>query len=129
MSGRLAGFLDAWAALGRDRDAVAVAESDSSRGGGHSATLDLLGRHPHLTAVLALDDLMAVGAARAAERPRAARPRGRLGRGLRRPVDGRGPAPALTTVRLPLEQMGARAMDLVLTAAGDAPAGCTSVPS
>ncbi|WP_217897276.1 LacI family DNA-binding transcriptional regulator [Geodermatophilus saharensis] len=119
---RLGGFLDAWASLGRDRDAVAVAEGDFSRAGGHAATLTLFERHPHLTAVFALNDLMAVGALSALQSD--------LGRRVPEDVSVVGfddlwlaadLQPALTTVRLPLEQMGARAMELVLTEAGDAP--------
>jgi LacI family transcriptional regulator len=113
---RLAGFLDAWAALGRDRDAVAVAEGDFSRAGGYAATLSLFERAPHLTAVFALNDLMAAGALAAVQ--------GHLGRRVPEDVSVVGfddlwfacdLGPALTTVRLPLEEMGARAMELVLS--------------
>ncbi|MGY1829765.1 LacI family DNA-binding transcriptional regulator [Geodermatophilus sp. SYSU D01180] len=120
VSDRLTGFLDAWAGLGRDRGAVALAEGDFSRGGGHSAALALFEQNPHLTAVFALNDLMAVGALSALQND--------LGRRVPQDVSVVGfddlwlaadLQPALTTVRLPLEQMGVRAMELVLTGPGD----------
>jgi len=117
---RLTGFLDAWESLGGDRDAVALAEGDFSRGGGHSATLSLFERAPRVTAVFALNDLMAVGALSALQND--------LGRRVPDDVSVVGfddlwmaadLQPALTTVRLPLEEMGARAMELVLVSSGE----------
>jgi LacI family transcriptional regulator len=122
VSERLAGFLDAWASVGRDRGAVALEDGDFSRAGGHAAMLALFERNPHVTAVFALNDLMAVGALSALQND--------LGRRVPEDVSVVGfddlwlsadLQPALTTVRLPLEEMGARAMELVLRPAGDTP--------
>jgi LacI family transcriptional regulator, galactose operon repressor len=119
---RLGGFLDAWAQLGGDRGAPVVVEGDFSRAGGHAATLSLFARAPHLTAVFALNDLMAVGALGALQDD--------LGRRVPDDVSVVGfddlwftgdLQPALSTVRLPLEDMGARAMELVLSAASPDP--------
>jgi LacI family transcriptional regulator, galactose operon repressor len=118
---RLSGFVEAWARLGEPVPEAVVA-ADFSRAGGHAAALELLDRHPAVTAVYALNDLMAVGVLAAAQHD--------LGR--RVPEDlsvvgfddlwfARDLNPALTTVRLPLEEMGARAMELVLSSAGRGP--------
>lgn len=90
---------------------AAVAEADFTREGGRAAAMSLL-RDKTLTAVFALNDLMAVGTLAAL-------------RDLKRPevsvvgfddlpvaVDV---TPGLTTIRLDLTDMGARAMELVLT--------------
>jgi LacI family transcriptional regulator, galactose operon repressor len=112
---RLTGFLDGWAELGGS-GGTALAESDFSRSGGYSATVELLEDHPGVTAVFALNDLMAAGALAAVQ--------GHLGRRVPEDVSVVGfddlwfacdLGPALTTVRLPLEEMGARAMELVLS--------------
>src|SRR4051795_9015199 len=120
VSERLAGFLDAWASVGRDRGAVALEDGDFSRAGGHAAMLALFERNPHVTAVFALNDLMAVGALSALQND--------LGRRVPEDVSVVGLddlwmaadlQPALTTGRLPLEEMGARAMELVLVSSGE----------
>lgn len=90
---------------------VAVAPADFTREGGRLATVDLLREHPDLTAIFALNDLMAVGALAAS------RENGRTDLSvvgfddLPVAVDV---TPALTTVRLDLTGIGASAMDLVL---------------
>ena len=91
---------------------AAVVESDFTREGGRSATLALLRGHADLTAIFAHNDLMAVGALAALRE---------LGRptvsvagfdDLPVAVDV---TPALTTVRLDLDGIGASAMELVLS--------------
>jgi LacI family transcriptional regulator len=113
---RLTGFSDAWSALGGRLDDGAVVEADFARQGGFSAGLELFERRPTTTAVFALNDLMAAGALAALQ--------SHLGRRVPEDVSVVGfddlwfaadLGPALTTVRLPLEQMGARAMELVLS--------------
>ncbi|WP_162907453.1 LacI family DNA-binding transcriptional regulator [Allorhizocola rhizosphaerae] len=90
---------------------VAVAESDFTREGGHSAAVTLLRKH-RPTAIFAHNDLMAVGALAAL------RELGRTGVSvvgfddLPVAVDV---TPALTTVRLDLDAIGASAMELVLS--------------
>jgi LacI family transcriptional regulator len=113
---RLGGFAEAWRALGGALPDDAVAEGDFARAGGFSAALELFERRPDTTAVFALNDLMAVGALAALQ--------GHLGRRVPQDVSVVGfddlwfaadLGPPLTTVRLPLEEMGARAMELVLS--------------
>jgi LacI family transcriptional regulator len=117
---RLSGFSKAWAALGHDVDALPVVDGGFSRAGGYSAMLELARRRPELTAVFALNDLMAVGAMAALNDEFECRVPADvsvvgfddlwIAKNLRTP---------LTTVRLPLEAMGASAMQLVLDESGD----------
>jgi LacI family transcriptional regulator len=112
---RLRGFREHLRRLGRSLPPERVVKSDFSRDGGRAATRELLDRCPDLTAVFALNDMMAVGALTA------------LRDDLRRKV----PAdvslvgyddialtldvrPALTTVHLPLEEIGAHGMRFLL---------------
>ncbi|KKJ94461.1 LacI family DNA-binding transcriptional regulator [Micromonospora sp. HK10] len=94
-----------------------VRYADFTRDGGARAMAELLDAVPGLTAVVALNDSMAVGALGVLR-----------GRGLRVPADvsvvgfddmpvAADVSPALTTVRLPLAELGARAMTLALEAA------------
>jgi len=92
-----------------------IEPGDFSRDGGHAAATRLLQRHPDLTAIFALDDLMAFGALAA-------------GRDLGRRVpedlsvvgfdDVPGAAdvgPPLTTVRLDLASLGSQVLQLAVT--------------
>jgi len=112
---RLTGFVDAWSALGGRVDDAAVVEADFARQGGFSAALELFERRPGTTALFAFNDLMAAGVLAALQ--------SHLGRRVPEDVSVVGfddlwfaadLGPSLTTVRLPLEEMGAKAMELVL---------------
>lgn len=116
------------------RDALAASDVDSgdqdeltvhgpyTRQSGYEATLELLRRSPDLTAIVAANDTVALGASAALRE-----------RGLRIPQDisvagfddlpfSVDAVPALTTVRLPLHEAGARAGRLA-TGAEEAPPG------
>jgi LacI family transcriptional regulator len=91
------------------------------RDGGASATEVLLDADPRLTAIVALNDSMAIGALAVLR-----------ARGLSVPADvsvvgfddmpiARDVTPALTTVRLPLVEIGARAIGLTLDAQHPSP--------
>jgi LacI family transcriptional regulator len=112
---RLHGFRERLRAAGQVLPPERVVRSDFTRDGGHAATLELMARYPDLTAVFALNDAMAIGALAA------------LRDDLRRAVpddvsvvgfDDIAPAqdvrPALSTVHLPLEEMGAQGMRFLL---------------
>jgi LacI family transcriptional regulator, galactose operon repressor len=112
---RLEGFATAWQSLGHTLPDSAVVDGNFTRDGGYSAMLELAERIPGLTAVFALNDLMAVGAMAALQLD--------LGRAVPAEVSVVGfddlwmaddLSTPLTTVRLPLEEMGAQAMTLVL---------------
>ncbi|MFG1995564.1 LacI family DNA-binding transcriptional regulator [Actinoplanes sp. NPDC048988] len=97
---------------------VHVTHSDFTRDGGEAITGKLLADDPSLTAIAALNDSMAVGALAAMRT---------AGRHISvvgfddMPI-ARDVTPALTSVRLPLTELGERAMTLALDpAAGDAP--------
>ncbi len=98
-----------------------VADGGFTRDGGYAATRELAerGMFAEVSCLVALSDVMAIGALAALR-----------DLGLRVPEDVslagfddiptvRDLSPPLSTVRLPLEQMGARAVDLVLAPRGD----------
>ncbi|TLP52159.1 LacI family DNA-binding transcriptional regulator [Microbispora triticiradicis] len=109
---RLAGFAEglrkAGVALSRD----AVVHGEFTRDGGHAAMLELLARGRSVECVFAVNDVMAVGAIAALRTL-----------GLERTVAVAGfddittlrdVIPALTTVRLPLVEIGETALEMVL---------------
>lgn len=114
---RLSGFMAAWESFGLETAQIPVIGGDFTRAGGFSATLALFEREPEITAVFALNDLMAAGALAALTES--------IGHQVPADVsvvgfddlwiaaDLRIP---LTTVRLPLEEMGAQAMEMILSA-------------
>jgi LacI family transcriptional regulator len=111
---RLAGFRQGLAEAGLELAERAVVPGDFTRDSGERAVGELLERVPGLTAVFGLNDVMAVGALA-----------GLRQRGLRVPGDvsvagfddipiARDLTPSLSTVRVPMAQMGARALELSL---------------
>jgi LacI family transcriptional regulator len=113
------GFHDGVVAAGGNRP-VAV-HGDFTRDGGYAAMGELLDTAPDVECVFAVNDVMAVGAIAATR-----------ARGLRLPEDValagfddiatlRDVTPALTTVRLPLEEIGAQAMAMVAEEAAASP--------
>ncbi|MFD4504377.1 LacI family DNA-binding transcriptional regulator [Streptomyces sp. NPDC058457] len=106
-------------------DSGSVARADQSVEGGERALQELLARHPDLTAVFTFNDIIAIGALRAARR---------LGRQVPRDLaligfDGLGLGtlvePQLTTVALDTRSLGALAVEQaarLLTGSGPLPA-------
>jgi LacI family transcriptional regulator len=118
---RLTGLRAAARDHGRTLPSRRIVYTDFSRDGGATAALELLEREPSLTAIVALNDSMAVGVLAALRQ-----------NGVRVPEDvsvvgfddmpiARDVTPTLTTVRLPLVQMGVRAMTLALEHADKTP--------
>ncbi|GAA1973645.1 LacI family DNA-binding transcriptional regulator [Kitasatospora viridis] len=112
---RLDGVRRALERRGAPLPAERVVEADFTRAGGRAAALALLARQPELTAVFALNDGMAAGALAAL--------RDELGLAVPGRVSVVGfddlpyaadLHPALTTVRLPLEKAGVRALELIV---------------
>ncbi|APY88258.1 LacI family transcriptional regulator [Streptomyces alfalfae] len=106
---RLEGHREALAAHGVEDDPALTVHGRYDRRSGHDGTVELLRRDPSLTAVVAANDTVAIGACAALR-----------GAGLRIPDDvsvagfddlpfSGDAVPALTTVRLPLYEAGARA--------------------
>src|SRR5947207_5533527 len=113
---RMQGVRDRLRELGHPLPAERVVRSDFSRDGGRQATLELMARCPDLTAVFALNDMMAVGALTAL--------RDDLHRAVPDEVSvvgyddialTRDLRPALTTVHLPLDEIGEHGMRLLLS--------------
>jgi LacI family transcriptional regulator len=114
---RLAGLRRAAREHGRGLPARRVVHAGFDRDSGAAAAADLLAAYPRLTAIAALNDSMAIGALahlRAAGRRVAVI-------GFDDMPIARDVTPTLTTVRLPLVDMGERAMSLALGEPGDAP--------
>lgn len=119
---RLRGFLDESASLGVAVPEDHVVAGDFTRAGGRAAARTLARRVPDLTAIFALNDSMAVGVMGAL--------RDELGRDIPGDVSVVGfddtpvaedVTPSLTTVHLPLIDMGRKAMELALRSSDDAP--------
>jgi LacI family transcriptional regulator len=94
-----------------------VVHADFTRDGGFAAASDLIAAHPSLTAIIALNDSMAVGALatlRSSGRKVAVV-------GFDDMPIARDVTPSLTSVRLPLTEMGSRAMELALGEPGADP--------
>ena len=114
---RLAGFLDGLAGAGIAPDAVRVVDGPFTRDGGYAAAEELIAGGLDVTCVFAANDVMAVGAMAALR-----------DHGLRVPDDVsiagfddietlRDLVPSLTTVHLPLAELGERAAALALDGA------------
>ncbi len=111
---RLAGLKAAAALHGRTIPARRVVHADFTRDGGARAAAQLLDAEPGLTALLAQNDAMAIGAL-AIARDRGVAVPGQLSvMGFDDMPIAQDVTPALTTVRLPLVEMGIRALTLAL---------------
>jgi LacI family transcriptional regulator len=91
-----------------------VVEGAFTRDGGHSSAHDLLRRGTSATCVFAVNDVMAVGAMAALRERGVAVPEDMSVAGFDDIATLRDTIPALTTVRLPLEEMGEQAARLTL---------------
>jgi LacI family transcriptional regulator len=111
---RLAGLRRAAREHGRRILTRHIAYADFDRNGGAAAAADLLDRNPGLTAIAALNDSMAIGAL-ACLRTRGVDVPGDVSLiGFDDMPISIDVTPALSTVRLPLVDIGARAMSLAL---------------
>ncbi|WP_328416128.1 LacI family transcriptional regulator [Micromonospora sp. NBC_00389] len=118
---RLAGFRQALAEQDRDLPERRIRYAEFDRDGGAEATARLLDADPELTAIVALNDSMAIGALATLRARSMAVPQRVSVVGFDDMPIARDVTPALTTVRLPLVDMGVRAMSLVLGAEAPAP--------
>ncbi|MFG2049118.1 LacI family DNA-binding transcriptional regulator [Micromonospora sp. NPDC048935] len=113
---RLAGLRQALTEQGRDLPERHIRYAEFDRDGGAEATARLLDADPELTAIVALNDSMAIGALATLRARGLAVPRQISVVGFDDMPIAQDVTPALTTVRLPLVDMGVRAMSLVLAA-------------
>ncbi|HWG22791.1 LacI family DNA-binding transcriptional regulator [Actinospica sp.] len=95
-------------------DGLRIIAADFTREGGYQAAKKLLAAHPGLTALIALNDLMAAGVLAAAKDAGRKVPDDLSVIGFDDLPFAADLSPALTTVRLPLRHMGERAMSLLL---------------
>lgn len=118
---RLAGVRRAAAERGHNLPGERSVEGDFSRDGGEAAAAELLDRHPDVTAILALNDEMAVGALATLRSRGIAVPGDVSVAGFDDMPIARYVTPPLTTVNLPLVEMGALAMRMAFQPAGTTP--------
>lgn len=111
---RRTGFVETFLSLGSPVADVDVVTTAFTRDGGYEGMVELLRRDPDVELVFAVNDVMAVGAMAAV------RDAGRTV-GMDVAVAGfddivtlRDVSPGLTTVRLPLDELGAQALELAL---------------
>lgn len=118
---RLAGLRRASRAHTTTLPARRIAYADFDRDSGAAAAESLLDTDPQLTAMAVLNDTMAIGALAVARARGIAVPEQLSVIGFDDMPIARDLVPALTTVRLPLAEIGEHAMQLALTPAEDSP--------
>jgi LacI family transcriptional regulator len=111
---RLAGVAAALERRGLSLKGVPVVETDFTRDGGQIAAERILREHPRTTAIIALNDAMAIGALSALRSHGIAVPDAMSVAGFDDVSVAADLAPSLTTVRLPMAQMGAWALAMAL---------------
>jgi LacI family transcriptional regulator len=111
---RLNGHRQALKSVGRTLPARRVVYADFTRDGGVAAAAVLLDADPALTAIVAQNDSMAIGALTVARQRGLVVPRDLTVIGFDDMPIAQDVTPALTTVRLPLIEMGVRALTLAL---------------
>jgi LacI family transcriptional regulator len=111
---RLAGVAAALREHGLSLESLPVVHTDFTRDGGRSAAERILREHPGTTAIIALNDAMAMGVLSALRAARTAVPEQVSVVGFDDVSVAADLAPSLTTVRLPMTEMGRMALDLAL---------------
>ena len=111
---RRTGWEKALGEAGRLADRTLVAEADFTRAGGQAATAALLARRPDLDGLFAASDLMALGALDALRSAGRRVPDDVAVVGFDDSELARTADPPLTTVRQPIEQLGAEMARLLL---------------
>lgn len=118
---RVAGFCAGLAGVGITVPAERILHGEFTRDGGYATTTTLLAGTDRPLCVFAANDVMAVGAMAAMRAHGLVLPREMAVAGFDDIHTLRDVTPGLTTVRLPLEEMGAHALELVLDAPGKRP--------
>jgi LacI family transcriptional regulator len=116
---KLGGFRDALKEEGVNLRPESIVEGDFSRAAGVRAVPELLEKVPDVTAIVAFNDQMAVGVLAALREQGVPVPEEISVTGFNDTPIARDLIPALSTVRLPLVEMGVRATQLALQPASD----------
>ena len=116
---RLAGFRQGLAAAGVSLAPPCVIHGQFTRDGGYAATSELLDAGAGVTCIFAVNDVMAVGAMASMRDRKIRLPQRMAVAGFDDIVTLRDVTPSLTTVRMPLESVGADALDLVMQPRAD----------
>lgn len=116
---RLNGFREGLTDCGHDLPSENIIGTQLSRDGGYVAMTELLDREVEVQAVFAVNDVMAVGAMAALREQGHLVPQDMALAGFDDIVTLRDIQPPLTTVRLPLRQIGRRALELALDQPGN----------
>jgi LacI family transcriptional regulator len=111
---RLAGIDEAFADHGLSREDAVLIEAPFTREGGRAAAEQLLDRHPDVTAVIALNDDMAIGVLSVLRSRGVSVPQEMSVTGFDDVAVAQDLSPSLTTVRLPMMQFGEMAVALAL---------------
>ena len=112
--GRLEGYKTALYKSGIPYDSALVRQADFSYDGGYRAALDLLRERPEVTAVFASNDLMAIATMQAAKSLGRHVPADLAVVGYDDIPEASYTSPPLTTVRLPKEELGRTAAEILL---------------
>lgn len=118
---RYAGFREGAARHGVTISNQDVVHGGFTRDGGYDSMIEILDRGRDIDCVFAVNDVMALGAMAALRDRGIAVPSAMAVAGFDDIVTLRDVTPALTTVRLPLEDLGARALELVLEPPAEQP--------
>lgn len=118
---RLEGVREVLAEAGLDPRSVPVVEAAFTRAGGREATRRVLAEHPGTTAVLAVNDDMAIGCLAELRASGVSVPGQISVSGFDDVAVAEDLSPSLTTVRLPMAEMGERALELALKEPGKRP--------
>ncbi|MFH8799371.1 LacI family DNA-binding transcriptional regulator [Streptomyces sp. NPDC017936] len=116
---RVDGYRDALRDAGYEVDEGLIEPGDFTEEGGRRAMTDLLARTPSLDAVFAGSDVMAAGARQALREAGRRIPQDVALIGYDDSAIARHMDPPLTSVRQPIEEMGRRMLDLLLTEIAD----------
>lgn len=111
---RRTSFCDELQTLGVCVPTNQIVPGDFSRDGGMRATNELLDAHPQITAIFALNDVMAIGALTALRQRGVAVPKQVSVVGFDNIPIAADVTPALTTVHVPMVELGITAFDLII---------------
>jgi len=111
---RLDGFRSALAEAGIPLPHTHIVNADFSRDGGYAATVQLIEQAPDITAIFALNDPMAIGALAVLRERQIVVPNDISVAGFDNIAMTQDVTPSLSTVHVPMVEMGVRAMELAL---------------